>query len=137
MRSSTILPSLLAILSATACTISHQPADRPEPVAARRVEPVARRSSTAATLGIPPGHLPKPGKCRVWHPGEPPGHQPPPRSCAGIDRTAPAGSWILYRPGRDRKVVHVRVVDRRRPGVVILLRVYDADGGHLLREEDA
>src|SRR5207249_9008254 len=32
--------------------------------------------STAATLGVPPGHLPKPGECRVWIPRVPPGRQP-------------------------------------------------------------
>jgi hypothetical protein len=95
---------------------------------------VHRSPSTAATLGIPPGHLPPPGQCRVWVPGEPPGHQPRARSCAGIERTAPAGSWIVYRPTEDRKVVHVRVVDERRPGVVIHLRVYDAQRGTLIRE---
>jgi hypothetical protein len=40
----------------------------------------------------------------------------------------------VYRPSRDRKVVHVRVVDQRRPGVVIRLRVYDAQRGTLIRE---
>src|SRR2546427_726407 len=61
--------------------------------------------STAATLGVPPGHLPKPGQCRIWIPGVPPGHQPRPksRSCEGIEADAPAGSWILYRPTADRK----------------------------------
>jgi hypothetical protein len=47
---------------------------------------------------------------------------------------APAGSWIVYRPSEDRKVVHVRVVDERRPGVVVHLRVYDAVRGTLIRE---
>jgi hypothetical protein len=72
--------------------------------------------------------------CRVWMPGRPPGHQPKPRSCDRIERTAPAGSWIVSRPTQDKKVVHVRVVDERRPGVVIRLRVYDAQRGTLVRE---
>jgi hypothetical protein len=67
-------------------------------------------------------------------PGKPPGHQERPRSCDGIERRAPAGSWIVYRPSRDHKVVHVRVVDERRPGTVIRLRVYDVRRGTLLRE---
>ena len=71
--------------------------------------------------------------CRVWMPGQPPGHQPKPRSCHGIERDAPRGSWILYRPAEDRKVVHVRVIDERRPGVVVQLRVYDAEKGTLVR----
>ncbi|HEX6668031.1 MAG TPA: hypothetical protein VF061_00650 [Gemmatimonadales bacterium] len=95
----------------------------------------SRRSpSTAATVGIPPGHLPPPGKCRVWMPGEPPGHQAKSRSCSNIERTAPAGSWIVERPGRDKKVVHVRVVDERRPGVVVRLRVYELRDGKLVRQ---
>ncbi|HET6577685.1 MAG TPA: hypothetical protein VFG66_05145 [Gemmatimonadales bacterium] len=93
-----------------------------------------RGPSTAASLGIPPGQLPPPGQCRVWLPGEPPGHQPRARSCARIERAAPAGSWIVYRPTEDRKVVHVRVVDERRPGVVVRLRVYDIRRGTLIRE---
>jgi hypothetical protein len=78
--------------------------------------------------------LPPPGQCRVWLPGEPPGHQPKPRSCARIEATAPAGSWIVYRPSQDKKEVHVRVVDERRPGVVVHLRVYDVRRGTLIRE---
>jgi len=74
------------------------------------------------------------GQCRLWVPGKPPGHQARARGCDGIERAAPAGSWIVYRPTRDKKVVHVRVVDERRPGVVIHLRVYDAQRGTLIRE---
>jgi hypothetical protein len=128
MRSATILGSVLAVLAATACSSfqSTQPA-QPAPA-------MHRGPSTAATLGIPPGHLPPPGMCRVWFPGQPPGHQPRARSCDRIERAAPAGSWIVYRPSEDRKVVHVRVVDDRRPGVVVRLRVYDVKLGTLIRE---
>jgi hypothetical protein len=94
--------------------------------------------STAATLGVPPGHLPKPGQCRVWIPGAPPGQQPRPksRSCAGIATAAPAGSWILYRPTADRKIVHARIVDDRRAGVVVRIRVFEAESGRFVREEN-
>lgn len=128
MRTVRQLAPALAVVSAMACSsFSSAPPAQPSPA-------VRRGPSTAATLGIPPGHLPKPGQCRVWLPGKPPGHQPPPRDCDRIERTAPAGSWIVYRPSRDKKVVHVRVVDERRPGVVIHLRVYDAERGTLIRE---
>lgn len=38
--------------------------------------------------GIPPGHLPPDGLCRVWYDGVPPGHQPPPTSCREAERVA-------------------------------------------------
>jgi hypothetical protein len=102
-----------------------RPPDQPPP-------PVA-----ALTLDIPPGHLPEIGECRVWVEGVPPGQQAKPksRSCDGITSVAPAGSWIVYRPGNDRTVVHVRLVDARRPGVVIRIRIFDIDTRRLLREE--
>jgi hypothetical protein len=103
------------------------------------VAPEPRRApgpSTAATLGVPPGHLPDIGECRVWIPGVPPGQQPRPKSrpCAGITAAAPAGSWIVYRPTRDKKLVHVRYVDARIPGTVTIVRIFDVDSGRLMRE---
>lgn len=96
-----------------------------------------RGPSTAATLGVPPGHLPKAGECRVWIPGTPPGHQPKPksRSCVGIGAVAPAGSWVLYRPTDNKKLVHVREVDGRRAGVVTRIRIFDIETTRLVREE--
>jgi hypothetical protein len=93
--------------------------------------------STAATLGVPPGHLPEPGECRVWIPGTPPGRQPKPKSrpCPGIATVAPAGSWIIYRPTDDKKVVHIREVDARRAGTVVRIRIFDIVTNRLLREE--
>lgn len=40
-----------------------------------------RRTRSAEAYGIPPGHHPPPGACRIWFPGRPPGQQPPPTSC--------------------------------------------------------
>lgn len=127
MRSARVVCTGFAIFAATACRIVSTPPAEPDP------EP-RRSQSTAATLGIPPGHLPSPGMCRVWVPGRPPGHQAKSRSCANIERTAPAGSWIVERPGKDKKFVHVRVVDERRPGVVVRMRVYEIRDGKLVRE---
>src|SRR5690349_18699535 len=112
MRTIAIWGPTLAMFAATACS-SIQTSAPTQP------KPVARRGpSTAARLGIPPGHLPPRGQCRVWIPGQPQGHQAKAQRCGNIERDAPAGSWIVYRPTDDKKVVHVRVVDNRRPGVV-------------------
>ncbi len=42
--------------------------------------------------GIPAGHLPPPGSCRVWHLDRPAGHQPPPTSC---DVEVPPGAFLV------------------------------------------
>ena len=69
---------LAGSLLATSCTgfiaVERRPPDRP--VASHESRP-----THPAHLGIPPGHLPPPGHCRIWVPGRPPGHQPPPDSC--------------------------------------------------------
>jgi hypothetical protein len=111
-------------LIATACASRTVVVTRP-PATSR-----ANAGNTALTLGVPPGHLPPPGECRVWVPG-----RPRPRSCHGIAALAPAGSWILYRPGDDRRLVHVRYVDERRAGAVIRIRVFEAESGKYLRDE--
>ncbi|PYO66431.1 MAG: hypothetical protein DMD69_14285 [Gemmatimonadetes bacterium] len=68
----------------------------------------------------------------------PPGRQPRPKSrvCAGIEAVAPPGSWIIYRPTADRRLVHVREVDRARAGVVVRIRVFEAESGKFVRDEN-
>src|SRR5213596_2679455 len=77
-------------------------------------------ASTAATLGVPPGRQPRPKS----------------RACAGIEAVAPPGSWIIYRPEADRRFVHIREVDRARVGVVVRVRVFEAESGRFVREEN-
>ncbi len=126
----TLVGLLIAACTHTTKTVLVEP--NPEMRSNARVE-----ASTAATLGIPPGHLPNPGECRVWIPGTPPGHQPKPqsRACPGIATVAPAGSWIVYRPTDDTKLVHVREVDPHRAGVVVRIRIFDIESKRLLHEE--
>lgn len=51
-------------------------------------------------LRIPPGHLPPPGKCRIWYPGKAPGHQPRPGDCRTLSRQVPRGAYLV---GHDKK----------------------------------
>lgn len=47
-------------------------------------------------LGVPKGHYPPPGECRVWYPGREPGQQPPPARCERLIGRVPYGAFILY-----------------------------------------
>lgn len=46
--------------------------------------------------GVPPGHFPPPGECRLWVPGRPPGQQARPTACSNLRGRVPAGAFILY-----------------------------------------
>jgi len=46
--------------------------------------------------GVPPGHRPPPGMCRVWVDGVPPGRQPAPTSCAEAARNRSANARVIY-----------------------------------------
>jgi hypothetical protein len=73
---------------------------QPLPVVIERDRPPEvvplERTRAASYAKIPPGHLPPPGKCRVWFPDRPPGHQPPPRDCHTLERQVPPGAYLLY-----------------------------------------
>jgi len=100
-------------------------------------ENASENASTAAKFGIPPGHLPAPGQCRVWIPGEPPGKQKKKGSsgdCDVVSRDVPAGGWLVYRPSEDKKEVVVREYGSGRQ--VTSVRVFDIVTGALLREVD-
>jgi hypothetical protein len=130
------MPKTILILTAMLVTLAGcgnsgvMVSDGPEPT------PLTNRTapSTAATLGIPPGHLPPPGQCRIWRPGVPPGHQAPPGNCAILARGVPVSGWLVYRPSRNKKEVEVSVYDTRTPNRVVAVRFFDARSGKLLRE---
>ena len=44
---------------------------------------------------IPRGHLPPPGKCRIWFPDRPPGHQPKPGKCKKLRDRVPSGAYLV------------------------------------------
>jgi hypothetical protein len=87
-----------------------------------------------SALHIPPGHLPPPGSCRIWYPDRPPGQQPPPGHFESLAGRVPPGAWLLYRPPQEENHVHVRVYDQERPGVVVVIRVFNATTGKFVRD---
>ncbi len=53
--------------------------------------------------GVPKGHRPPPGECRVWLPGVPAGQQPPPSSCRRAYAQADYHGGYVVRGKRDRR----------------------------------
>jgi hypothetical protein len=80
--------------------------DRTTPAPSSSVEASGPQSAAHATSGpargprhlkgVPPGHYPKRGECRVWVPGRPPGRQAAPTSCTSLRGRVPAGAFVLY-----------------------------------------
>ncbi len=136
LRSSlvTIAAVLVAGCSGAVATPSSGPAPQRGPTPNPAPPPRANPSASVHALGVPPGHLPPPGRCRIWVPGMPPGRQAKARSCHGIVATAQAGSWILYRPSADRTVVRVQEVHTVSAGVVVAVKFFDPSTGAFRRE---
>jgi len=126
-----LAPCLLA--TSFACTTPRSTPPAPEPevreIERQQEHPDADR---LGPLGIPEGQLPPPGECRVWFPRRPAGQQPPPQHCGEAEASAPAGTWVLYRPKDDERVVHARVTDPVKQGVVVRIDLYDAEKGDYL-----
>lgn len=82
-------------------------------------------------LPVPRGHLPAPGRCRVWLPGVPPGHQPGQGSCRALERRVPRGGWLLVRPRGAPRVVELYAYDPYRPRLRVRY-AYDVRTGRRL-----
>src|SRR5690554_4710504 len=65
-------------------------------VPAPRSNAIEVRHVDGRSFGVPPGHFPPPGACRIWHPNRPPGQQPPPGACHELERRVPAGAYLVY-----------------------------------------
>ena len=56
--------------------------------------------------GVPPGHRPPAGMCRIWIDGVPPGQQAAPTDCPTAVRNRPANGRVIFgddnpKPGKD------------------------------------
>lgn len=45
--------------------------------------------------GVPSGHLPPPGECRIWYPDRPDGQQPLPGDCNELRYQVPPGAQLI------------------------------------------
>ena len=82
MRTATCASTVLIALLASGCATVY------------KIERAEHRGSQ----GIPAGHLPPPGSCRVWYEHLPPGQQPPPTTCRDAERTVARhrGARVIY-----------------------------------------
>lgn len=90
-----------------------------------------------ASLGIPPGHYPPPGQCRIWMPGVAADRQAKCVPCTSIDGEIPLGAWVLYRPSREKGVLRVTTYDRRAASSVVSVDWYDAANGKRVQQPRA
>ena len=88
-------------------------------VLGRVILPRAGTAGPRELAGVPRGHYPPPGECRVWYPNRPPGQQPPPTSCDRLagQRLEP-GAFILHGDRAYDAEYNWQEENRRRPGTV-------------------
>ncbi|MDH3298423.1 MAG: hypothetical protein OEM96_09140 [Gemmatimonadota bacterium] len=137
-----LVGAFVILTGATACSRNAPPGtESTEPVVgagASVVLPAAesdQNASTAARFGVPPGHLPPAGQCRVWMPGEPPGQQKqkyPVGQCSSLRGSIPAGGWLIYSPTDNKK--EIRVWEFGPDRELVTERIYSAVTGELLRQ---
>ena len=76
--------------------------------------PLVAQGRGERSQGIPPGHMPPAGQCRVWYDGRPPGQQPRATSCDEAERVASRSrdARVIY--GDDARRKDRRAADDRR-----------------------
>ena len=88
--------------------------------------------------GVPAGHMPPPGECRVWYDGVPPGQQPPPVNCNEAERIASRdrNARVVYGNNSRRSNSPIyRDDDRRYPGDVRRDEDYGRYPGDVRRDD--
>jgi hypothetical protein len=118
MKKLLMLALLASFLGSCApLVIARAPFPYPEKGEQGRKKPKERGSWSLHALGIPKGHMPPPGSCRIWYPGRPPGQQPPPFKC-GLGRlSVPLGAFLVQR--LDGQLIQVDEYDSQRPDFVV------------------
>jgi hypothetical protein len=58
--------------------------------------PLMGQGKGTNAAGVPPGHLPPAGMCRIWIDGVPPGKQPAPTDCNTAIARRPANARVLF-----------------------------------------
>ena len=71
------------------------------------------RGKSKGNQGVPPGHRPPAGMCRIWINNVPPGHQPAPTDCETAVRNQPANSQIIWGDNTTPRARNVYDNDRR------------------------
>jgi len=61
------------------------------------------RGKAKGNQGVPPGHRPPAGMCRIWIDNVPPGHQPAPTDCETAVRNQPPNSRIIWGDNTNRR----------------------------------
>jgi hypothetical protein len=77
-----VLAAVLAGATLAGCAVYHEPRPVYQPAPHQAVH-------------IPPGHMPPPGKCRIWYPDRPPGHQGPVGKCGKLQYQVPPGAILV------------------------------------------
>ncbi len=94
MRLAAAFVSSLWLVACSASSVDPAPSSVPLPSSAVVVDDDVK--GPKKLKGVPPGHYPPPGQCRLWHEGRPPGHQPRPQSCESLVGRVPEGAFVLY-----------------------------------------
>lgn len=116
MKQLTLAVLLAGFLGSCAPVISAR-LPLPVPAPEREAEKRGEGEWSLRALGIPNGHMPPPGSCRIWYPNREPGHQPPPFKC-GIGRVSvPLGAFLVQR--LDGKLIQVDEYDGKRPNLIV------------------
>lgn len=123
-RAAVVLVCAVPLLASCSSTRVHIKGGHPAKQEAKN-----EQSHVRGPLKVPPGHMPRPGYCRVWIPGTPPGHQPKQGPCDRVARNVPPGAWLLHRPQWDPERIEVTVYDEVRVGVVIEVRLFNVETG--------